>query len=92
MFNRALDGRFILFLSVLDCIHNKIGSERRFLVKSLFGYFEKEGFEMLDYDYLISPLDNFKSGCKIIKPFTEILEGSFLKFFGASLVIVFRKG
>ena len=57
---------------MFDCIHNKIGSARRFSVKSLSGYFEKEGFEMLDYDYLIPPFDNFKSGRKIIKPLSML--------------------
>jgi hypothetical protein len=46
---------------------------------------------MLGYDYLISPFDNFKSGRKIIKPFTEILERSFLRFFGANIAVVLRK-
>jgi ubiquinone/menaquinone biosynthesis C-methylase UbiE len=92
LFNRVVDGRFIPFLSMFEFIHNKIGSARRFTVKSLSAYFEKEGFEMLGYDYLMPPFDNFKPGRKIIKPFTDILERSFLKFFGANLVIVFRKG
>jgi ubiquinone/menaquinone biosynthesis C-methylase UbiE len=91
MFNKAMDGRFIPFLSMFDWIHNKIGSSRRFSVKSLSSYFEKEGFEMLGYDYLMPPFDNFKSGRKIIKPFTEILERSFLRFLGANIAVVFRK-
>jgi SAM-dependent methyltransferase len=92
LFNKAIDGRFIPFLSMFDFIHNKIGSARRFTVKSLSHYFENEGFEMLGYDYLMPPFDNFISGRKLLKPFTDFLENSFLKFFGANLVIVFRKG
>ena len=76
---------------MFDFIHNKIGSARRFSVKSLSGYFEKEGFEILGYDYLMPPFDNFKVGRKIIRPLTAILERSFLKFLGANLVVVFRK-
>lgn len=92
LFNRKVDGRFIPFLSMFDGIQNKIGSARRFSVKSLSGYFEKEGFEMVGYDYLMPPFDNFKFGRKIIKPFTEILEKSFFRFLSANLVAVFRKG
>jgi SAM-dependent methyltransferase len=91
LFNKAIDGRFIPFLSMFDFIHNKIGSARRFTVKSLSQFFENEGFEMLGYDYLMPPFDNFISGRKILKPFTDFLEKSFLKFFGANIVIVFRK-
>jgi SAM-dependent methyltransferase len=92
LFNRAVDGKFIPFLSMFDRIHSRIGSARRFSVKSLLGYFEKEGFEMLGYDYMMPPFDNFKPGRKIIKPFTEILEKSFLRFLSANLIAVFRKG
>ena len=91
LFNRAVDGRFIPFLSMFDIIHNRIGSARRFSVKSLAVYFEKEGFEMLGFDYLMPPFDNFKSGRKIIKPITDILERSFIKFLSANLIVVFRK-
>jgi len=91
LFNKPVDGRFIPLLSMFDRIHNKIGSARRFSVKSLRGYFEKEGFEMLGYDFLMPPFDNFKPGRRILKPFTEILEKSFLKVFSANIVAVFRK-
>lgn len=91
LFNRAVDGRFILFLSMFDWIHNRIGSARRFSIKSISGYFEKEGFEMIGYDYLMPPFDNFKSGRKIIKPITDILERSFFRFLSANLIVVFRK-
>ncbi|MDR3609923.1 MAG: methyltransferase domain-containing protein [Ignavibacteriaceae bacterium] len=91
LFNRMVDGRFIPFLSMFDFIHNKIGSARRFSIKSLSSYFEKEGFVLLGYDYLMPPFDNFKSGRVIIKPITEILEKSFLKFLSSNLVAVFRK-
>lgn len=91
LFNKAVDGRFIPFLSMFDSIHNKIGSARRFSLRSLSGYFEKEGFELLGYNYIMPPFDNFNAGRKIIKPITEILEKSFLKFLGANLAAVFRK-
>ena len=91
LFGKPVDGRLVPFLSMSDSIHNKIGSSRRFSVKSLAALFELEGFEIVGFDYIMPPFDNFKMGKRFIKPVTDIIESSIFRFLGSNIVAVFRK-
>lgn len=89
LFNKTIDGRFIPFLSMIDSVHSKIGSARRFSLKNLCSYFQCEGFEFIGSEYIMPPFDNFKKG-RFIKPITDYIENSPLKILSSNIAVVFR--
>ena len=84
-------GRYVPFLSMLDFIHNRIGTARRFSKRNIFNDFTKYGFDVVGVDFMMPPFDYFKFGRKYIKKITDKIEKSFLKSISMTLIAVLRK-
>lgn len=89
--NFFVKGRYIPFLSMLNFIHKKIGTARRFSEKDIQKDFTKVGFNLIDVDYMMPPFDYFKLGRKYFKKFSDKIEKSFLKKISMTLIVVLRK-
>jgi ubiquinone/menaquinone biosynthesis C-methylase UbiE len=88
-FNKAVDGRYIPILPMIDPVYEKIGSSRRFSIKSLSAIFLKEQFTKVGHGYIMPPFDNLKIG-KYLRPVSNIMENSFLKVLSPNIALVFR--
>jgi ubiquinone/menaquinone biosynthesis C-methylase UbiE len=91
IFGKSIKGKYVPFLSWFDSIHNKIGTARRFSISQLKILFEQHGFTLVGYNYMMPPFDYSKIGKYLISPFTRLLEKTFLKVFGVTILAVFKK-
>lgn len=87
----SIKGKYVPFLTMIDFIHEIIGTARRFSKKELISIFEQNNFSIVGYDYMMPPFDYFKYGRKYLKSITESMEHSFLKHFSMTIVAVFKK-
>jgi SAM-dependent methyltransferase len=68
-------------------LHRRMADARSFTVRWLRARLCASGFDLRAHDYIMPPFDRSRAG-KAIKPITDWLEHTPLRFFGISLVIV----
>jgi SAM-dependent methyltransferase len=71
-------------------LHSRLSDARAFTVRGLGAQVTGHGFELLGFDYIMPPFDQSPVGQRI-RPFTDAVERSPLRFFGMALVMAFRK-
>jgi ubiquinone/menaquinone biosynthesis C-methylase UbiE len=78
------------FLPWLVPLHRRLADARSFTARSLSGQLRRSGLEPVAVDYLMPPFDRSGFGRRI-RPVTDAIERSPLKFFGMALVVVARR-
>lgn len=91
IFGKTIDGRFIPFLPMSNFVHKRIGSARRFSVKSLSYVFDDKRYQIIGHDYILPPFDNIRLGQKYLKPLSKLVEKCRLIFLAPTLVAVFKR-
>lgn len=84
---RPLRGPFLPWLVPL---HRRLADARSFTAHGLTGQLRRAGLEPLAVDYIMPPFDRSGFGRRI-RPVTDAIERSPLKFFGMALAVVARR-
>lgn len=71
-------------------LHRRLSDARAFTVSGLAAQAAGHGFELVGFDYIMPPFDQSPVGRRI-RPVTDALERSPLRFFGMALIMVLRK-
>src|SRR3972149_3573205 len=87
----TLNGKYIPFLSMVNFIHKKIGTARRFSQKDIYGIASHYGFEIVGMKHMMPPFDYWKFGKKMFLGMGNFIEESFLRFFSMTLIAVLQK-
>jgi SAM-dependent methyltransferase len=78
------------FITWVPPLHRRVADARSFTVRGLSSTIEAAGFRRTSFDYIMPPFDRSAMGRRI-RPVTDRIERSPLKFFGMALVLVFTK-
>ncbi|WP_446217981.1 methyltransferase domain-containing protein [Micromonospora sp. IBHARD004] len=78
------------FLPWLVPLHRRLADARSFTARGLTGQLRRAGLEPVAVDYIMPPFDRSGLGRRI-RPVTDAIERSPLKFFGMALVVVARR-
>lgn len=78
------------FLPWLVPLHKRLADARSFTARSLSRQLRQAGLEPIAVDYIMPPFDRSGLGRRI-RPVTDAIERSPLKFFGMALVVVAHK-
>jgi ubiquinone/menaquinone biosynthesis C-methylase UbiE len=89
--NHHYPARFIPFLPYVKPLHRRFATARNFTTADLHDLMCPRGFEVVAWDWIMPPLDNWTFGTPVIRRALDRLERSPLRTFGVSVIGVFTK-
>lgn len=87
----TMKGKYIPFLSMVNFIHKKIGTARRFSKNDIYNLATQNGFEIIGFKYMMPPFDYWKFGKNMFLRIGSLIEDSFLKIFSMTIIAVLKK-
>ncbi|MDQ6838980.1 MAG: class I SAM-dependent methyltransferase [Actinomycetota bacterium] len=88
---REYPARVFPFLPYVKPLHRRLSTARNFTRRDLTVLAAAHRFRVVGWDWVMPPLDNWRPGRRLLRPFLDRVERSPLRIFGVSIIAVLVK-